>query len=77
VIDQPNIASIFYGPVLLAAQEAEARTDWRQVALDPSDPGTSISGDPATLRFNVDGAELRPFYESYGRHSVYVYVTAK
>ena len=34
VMDQPNVASIFYGPVLLAAEEAGPRTDWRQVTLD-------------------------------------------
>ena len=34
VVDQPNVASIFYGPVLLAAEESGPRTDWRQVTLD-------------------------------------------
>ena len=77
VVDQPNVASIFYGPVLLAADEPAARTDWRRVAVDFSDLGKSITGDPATLRFSVDGAALRPFYESYGRHSVYMHVAGK
>ena len=34
VVDQPNVASIFYGPVLLAAEESGPRTDWRPVTLD-------------------------------------------
>jgi len=72
--DQPGVASIFYGPVLLAADEASPRTDWRRVTLDSDDPGKSISGDPATLRFSVDGAALKPFFETYGRYSVYVHV---
>ncbi|MEO5894828.1 MAG: beta-L-arabinofuranosidase domain-containing protein [Vicinamibacterales bacterium] len=77
VVDQPNVASIFYGPVLLAAEESAARTDWRKVTLDASDVGKSIAGDPATLRFSVDGAPLKPFYETYGRNSVYMHVALK
>ena len=77
VVDQPNVASIFYGPVLLAAEESGPRTDWRQVTLDARDIGKSITGDPATLRFSVDGAALKPFYETYGRNSVYLHVTLK
>jgi len=74
---QPNVASLFYGPVLLAAEEPEARTDWRKVELDVKDISRSITGDPATLRFQVDGVAFRPFFETYGRHSVYVYVAFK
>ena len=77
LVDQPNVASIFYGPVLLAAEETAPRTDWRQVTLDATDIGKSITGDPATLRFSVDGATLKPFYESYGRHSVYMHVVQR
>ncbi|CAN5785229.1 hypothetical protein BH24ACI5_BH24ACI5_03310 [soil metagenome] len=77
VVDQPNVASIFYGPVLLAAEESAPRTDWRQVTLDVADIGKSIGGDPATLRFSIDGVTLKPFYETYGRHSVYLHVTLK
>jgi DUF1680 family protein len=77
VVDQPNVASIFYGPVLLAAEESGPRTDWRQVTLDAADIGTSIAGDPATLRFNIGDVVLKPFYETYGRHSVYLHVTFK
>src|SRR5262249_48380948 len=77
VMDQPNVASIFYGPVLLAAQESRPRTDWRRVTLDATDIGTSISGDPAALRFAIDGVPFKPFFETYGRSSVYVHVTLK
>jgi DUF1680 family protein len=77
VMDQPNVASLFYGPVLLAAEEAAARTDWRQVVLDVNDISRSIAGDPAALRFSIADAAFRPFYETYGRHSVYLHVTFK
>ncbi|MFO7616245.1 MAG: glycoside hydrolase family 127 protein [Bacteroidales bacterium] len=72
VMDQQNIASLFYGPVLLAAQEPEPRKDWRQVTLDAKDIGKTISGDPKKLEFNIDGVLFKPFYETYGRHSVYL-----
>jgi DUF1680 family protein len=74
LMDQPNVASLFYGPILLAAQEPSARTDWRKVRLDRRDIGRSISGDPATLHFTADGVSFKPFYETYGRHSVYLHV---
>ena len=72
--DQPNVASIFYGPVLLAAEETGPRADWRKVTLDAADIGKSIDGDPATLRFTAGDIVLRPFYEMYGRYSVYMHV---
>lgn len=72
VMDQPNIASIFYGPVLLAVQEPAPRTQWRRVTLDADDIGKSIAGDPSTLRFSTNGVDLKPFYETYDRHSVYL-----
>lgn len=75
VMDQPNIASLFYGPILLAVQEPDRRSDWRPVTLDAADLGKSIQGDAATLQFRIDGVELKPFYETYGRHSVYLNVT--
>jgi len=75
VMDQPNIASIFYGPVLLAAEESAPRKEWRPVALDAKNLGKSITGDPATLRFSIDDVTLKPFYETYGHHSVYLDVT--
>ena len=77
VMDQPNVAAIFYGPVLLAAEESAPRTDWREVKLDASDLSKSFSGDPATLHFTTGDAILKPFYESYGRYSVYLHVTLK
>lgn len=77
VMDQPNIASLFYGPVLLAAQEPEARKDWRQVTLDANDIGNSFKGDPRKLEFELDGVMFKPFYETYGRHSVYLDVRLK
>ena len=77
VMDQQNIASLFYGPILLAAQEPEARKDWRKVTLDAKDISKSISGDPQSLAFKIDGIDFKPFYDTYGRHSVYLDVTLK
>ncbi len=77
VMDQQNIASLFYGPVLLAAQEPEARTEWRKVTLDASDISKSITGDPSKLEFNIDGVVYKPFFDTYGRHSVYLDVVLK
>jgi DUF1680 family protein len=77
LVDQPNVASLFYGPVLLAAEEEAARTDWRLVAFDGKDPGRSVKGDPSTLRFTVEDARFKPFYETYGRHSVYLHVVLR
>lgn len=77
VMDQQNIASLFYGPVLLAAQETEARKDWRRITLNAEDPGDGISGDKNTLVFEIDGITFKPFYETYGHHSVYLDVRLK
>src|SRR5690606_29943347 len=77
VMDQQNIASIFYGPILLVAQEGEARNQWRKVSLDVWDLGKSIEGNPETLEFTIDGVKYRPFYETYGRHSVYLDIELK
>lgn len=63
--------------MLLAAEEPAPRTDWRQVTLDGGDIGRSIEGDPATLRFAIEGVPFKPFYETYGRHSVYLHVSLK
>jgi hypothetical protein len=76
-MDQQNIASLFYGPVLLAAQEPEARKDWRKIILDAGDISKSVNGDPRQLQFTIDGVLFKPFYETYGRHSVYLDVTLK
>jgi len=73
LMDQPHIASLFYGPVLLAVEEAEAHDTWRAVTIDPSDPGAGIEGDPSTLRFRIGDLHLKPFYDFYTeRHSVYL-----
>jgi DUF1680 family protein len=72
LMDQPNIASLFYGPVLLAAEESESRSDWRPVTLDAADPGKSITGNPSTLRFGIGDVKFRPFFEMYDRYSVYL-----
>ena len=77
VMDQPNIASLCYGPVLLAAEESGPRSDWRPVTLDAADLGKSIKGDPGTLHFSLGDVNFRPFYEMYGRYSVYLDVTLK
>ncbi len=77
VMDQPNVASLFYGPVLLAAEEPAPRSDWRPVTLDAGDLAKSVTGDPAALRFAIDGVPFKPFFETYGRHSVYLHVTPK
>ncbi|RYD69370.1 MAG: hypothetical protein EOP55_24065, partial [Sphingobacteriales bacterium] len=72
VMDQQNIASLFYGPILLAAQEPEARKEWRKITLDAGDISRSIKSDPKELLFTIDGVAFKPFYDSYGRHSVYL-----
>jgi DUF1680 family protein len=74
VMDQPNIASILWGPVVLAAEEPAARTDWRPVTLNLADMSKSITGDASALRFKVGDANLKPFYEMYGWFSVYFVV---
>lgn len=77
VMDQQNIASLFYGPVLLAAQESEPMKEWRKVTLNASDISKSISGDAEKLQFKIGDVTFKPFYETYGRHSVYLDVTLK
>jgi hypothetical protein len=47
------------------------------VALDAADISKSISGEPSTLRFSAGDATLKPFFESYGRYSVYRQVNLK
>jgi len=77
VMDQQNIASLFYGPVLLAAQETEPLKEWRKVTLSAEDIGKSVSGDPGKLEFNIDGVVFKPFFDTYGRYSVYLDVNLK
>jgi uncharacterized protein len=77
LMDQPNVASVFYGPVLLAAEESAPRSDWRPITLATGDLARSFAGDPATLRFTADGVAFKPYFETYGRNSVYLNVTLK
>ncbi|MCA9186028.1 MAG: glycoside hydrolase family 127 protein [Planctomycetales bacterium] len=77
VMDKPNIASIFYGPILLAAEEPERRNDWRPLTLDHGDLANSFEGSAQTLRFSAGDTTLKPFYETYTRHSVYFDVSWK
>lgn len=73
LMDRPNIASIFYGPVLLAAEEPDARSTWRKVTVAREDLENSIAGDPATLHFEIGETKLKPFFEFYdGLHSAYL-----
>ena len=60
-----------------AAQETEPRKEWRKVTLDAEDISKSIEGDPEKLQFMIDGIFFKPFYETYGRYSVYLDVTLK
>ena len=75
VMDQQNIASLFYGPILLAAQESGSLNEWRDVTFNAEDISLSVSGDPEQLHFYIDDVILKPFYDTYGRHSVYFNVT--
>jgi len=77
VMDQPNVASIFYGPILLAAEESGPRADWRPLTLDAGDIGKSFQGAPGPLRFPAGDVAFKPFFETYGRYSVYLHVTLK
>lgn len=70
LMDQPNIAGIFYGPVLLAAEESSSLSHWRSITLS-EDISKSFTGDPAGLRFSTNGLHFKPFYETYDRYSVY------
>ncbi len=78
VVDRPDLASLFYGPVLLAVEETGVLPDWRRVTLDADDLASSIEGDPATLRFRLNGLALKPFFDfDTERHSVYLKIEPK
>ena len=77
VMDQQNIASVMYGPIVLAAQETVALPAYRAVLLNLTDMAKSVTGDPSKLEFKVGDVLFKPFYESYGRYSVYVDVKAQ
>ncbi len=74
VMDQPTIASLFYGPVLLAAQEPGPLENWRKLRLNARNISKSIqsSADGKPLHFTIDGVLFKPFYQTYGPHSVYL-----
>jgi hypothetical protein len=57
---------------LLAAEEPAPRTDWRSVHLNPQNLEQLITGDPNKLQFRIEDVKLRPFFETYSRHSVYL-----
>jgi len=59
------------------AQEAEPRKDWRKINLNAKDLAKNIEGDPKALNFTINGVVFKPFYETYGRHSVYLDITLK
>ena len=50
-------------------------SDWRPITLDAGDLAKSVTGDPATLRFSIDGVPFKPYFETYGRNSVYLHLT--
>ncbi|MBE0673838.1 MAG: hypothetical protein IH591_04170, partial [Bacteroidales bacterium] len=50
---------------------------WRKITLNANDISKSISGDPAKLEFTVDGVVFKPFFDTYGRHSVYLNIALK
>ena len=77
VMDQQNISSLFYGPILLAAQETEPRKEWRKVTLNAEDISKSIKGNPRQLEFTINDVVFKPFYKTYGRYSVYLDVELK
>ena len=54
-----------------------SRSDWRPLTLDATDIGQSITGDRTTLHFSLQGVSLKPFYETYGPHSVYLHAALK
>jgi DUF1680 family protein len=72
IVDQPNIASIFYGPVLLAVEESGPLSAWRQVKVSTDELSQSIDGDPSKLRFRIGDLRFKPFFETYDRYSVYL-----
>lgn len=43
-----------------------------QVTLDAQDISKSITGDPSKPEFAIDGVVFKPFFDTYGRHSVYL-----
>ncbi len=77
VTDQQNIASLFYGPILLAAQEEKSLNEWRKINLNPQNLSESIIGNYKELEFMINGIKFLPFYESFGNYSVYMDISFK
>ena len=78
MMDSPNKASIFYGPILLAGTESNSLSALREITLSDEDLGKTISGDPSKLQFRIEGENftLKPFWEyDTERYSVYYDVT--
>ncbi len=58
---------------LLAPFRARGKTrDFLRVRLQADDLSATITGDPAKLEFEIDGAVFKPFFETYSHHSVYM-----
>ena len=72
-----NIASLFYGPILLAAQEEKSLNEWRKINLNPQNLSESIIGNYKELEFMINGIKFLPFYESFGNYSVYMDISFK
>ncbi len=78
MMDAPNDASIFYGPILLAGVEEDSLPALHEITLNSEDLSKSITGDPSTLHFEIkdQDVQLKPFWEFIEeRHSVYFDVT--
>ena len=56
---------------------ASGAADLTAIFRAAEDIAKSITGDPAALRFTINGVAFKPFYESYGRYSVYLNVALK
>lgn len=60
--DNADIASILYGPVVLAGDSS--RGSYISLSLSTQDLSQSIVSAGASLRFSVDGLDLMPFYDA-------------
>ncbi|MDR0670844.1 MAG: glycoside hydrolase family 127 protein [Oscillospiraceae bacterium] len=72
-INRPNIASVLYGPIVLAASETAVQPTFRKVTLDGADLSNSIAIDPSTLTAQTNGVTLKPLYTyNTQRYSTYL-----
>ena len=82
-MNQPNIASVFYGPVLLACNETASSNVYRPITLNGADLSLSFNGDPSKLEFTSNDRSFKPLYDynmvggnwQACRHSAYFNVT--